>query len=335
MHPSQPDVATVLGRYPAPYRAESATFLGGAGGFSGSRLWRLASRQGELCLRRWPAGYPLDQLRFVHAVLAHAHRAGFQELAVPISASSRATWVEHEGVLWELTAWLPGQADADEPVPAARLRAAMQALARFHLAVESWRSTSAHAQPSPGIVHRLELLESWSDERLNELCRAAAEGDWPELAARTRPLCAFVQLHRAALLAELRDAARLPVRLRPAIRDIWREHVLFDGDRVSGLVDFGSMKLETVSGDIARLVGSLVGADAAAWHIALDSYQAVRPLDEIERSLVGTFDRANVLLSGLNWPRWHFIDGRRFDDRQRVLTRVDHFLKVAGAFRVP
>jgi homoserine kinase type II len=101
---------------------------------------------------------------------------------------------------------------------------------------------------------------------------------------------------------------------------------LFDGDRVSGVVDFGALRIECVAADLARLLGSLVGDDAQRWRLGLAAYEEVRPLHDNERRLVAAFDAANVVLSGMNWLRWICLEQRQFESRQRVLSRLDEIL---------
>ena len=60
--------------------------------------------------------------------------------------------------------------------------------------------------------------------------------------------------------------------LQPCIRDVWHDHILFLGDSVSGIVDYGAMAVDTVAGDIARLLGSLVGNHVADWEEGIDAY---------------------------------------------------------------
>src|SRR5438552_3744544 len=107
--------------------------LTNAGGWSGSRLWRICDAAGrELCLRRWPAEHPtVKRLRLIHAALG---LVSFEMpmVAFPLRSKDSATFVEHGGQLWELTKWLPGAADYHANPSRERLRAAMHVLARFH-----------------------------------------------------------------------------------------------------------------------------------------------------------------------------------------------------------
>jgi homoserine kinase type II len=121
---------------------------------------------------------------------------------------------------------------------------------------------------------------------------------------------------------ELAAAALVETKLQPAIRDVWADHFLFTGDSVTGLVDFGGLNIDTPATDIARLLGSMAGDDAAAWQVGVAAYEAIRPLTSAERQLIPVFDRSSVLLSGMNWLRWIYIEGRTFADTEAVKTRL-------------
>ena len=116
------------------------------------------------------------------------------------------------------------------------------------------------------------------------------------------------------LLDPLREAAGRVVPLQPCLRDARPEHFLFEGDRVSGLVDFGAMGVDCVAGDLARLMGEWLAGDPSARSVALAAYERIRPLDAAESSLIVAFTSSSSLLIGEHWIRWHYIEGRRFDD---------------------
>jgi Ser/Thr protein kinase RdoA (MazF antagonist) len=98
--------------------------IGNAGGWSGSRLWRVTNQNGgETCLRRWPQEHPTpDRLRFIHGVL-HQVAQNLPVVAAPLPTSSKATFVEYAGQRWELTFWKPGNADYHAHPNRIRLRA--------------------------------------------------------------------------------------------------------------------------------------------------------------------------------------------------------------------
>ncbi len=317
----------VVAVYPDDCHPHSVRFLAGAGGFSGACFWRLETRRGPLCLRRWPREHPTrDRLEFIQAVLWHVVQEGFDRLPLPLETTSHAGFVCEAGTFWELTPWLSGMANYREAPSRTKLAAAVSALAEFHRAATSFPLPDRGPALSPGIVERLERLQSWTPERREQVSRALSAGDWPELAQRARSLLQLYPLAAGKVRHTLNEAARVEVPRLPCIRDIWHDHVLFVGDRVSGLIDFGAMRPDSVATDLARLVGSLVGDDAPGWQHALSAYERVRPLSLAEALLVTAFDQANVLLSGMNWLEWIYLDQRTFDDRGAVEARLDENL---------
>jgi homoserine kinase type II len=124
----------------------------------------------------------------------------------------------------------------------------------------------------------------------------------------------------------LHDAAGIAVPWQVCLRDIWRENVLFLGDDVTAILDFAALRVDTVAGDLARLIGSFVGADRLAWEQALAAYRQLRPLTEDEARLVTVFDRSAVLLTGISWLDCVFHQRREFPNRRAVVERFDNAL---------
>ncbi|MFP6611814.1 MAG: phosphotransferase [Pirellulales bacterium] len=316
------EVRTILAAYPADLRVSEVEFLAGAGGFSGARFWRLKTGSRLLCLRRWPVDCSAEKLRFIHEVLQHVAREGVSVVPVPIETTSRETIVRGGGHLWELAPWLMGTADYHERPSAARLGAAMRTLAEFHHAAESFPGGSAALRTSPGVISRTDLLTAWQAGDVERLQQAVSSSSVSGLATVARDIIELFQPRAADLYDDLRAAASLRVRLQPCIRDIWDQHVLFEGDRVAGIVDFGAMRIDNVATDIQRLLGSMAGNVRDAWERGIKAYSAARELADDERRLIATLDRSTLLLSGMNWLRWLFLENRQFDDFAAVIARL-------------
>lgn len=300
--------------------------LGAAGGFSGARFWKILDPAGPLCLRRWPPEHPSpDRLQFIHAVLRHVSQAGFRLIPVPRLSRSSETFVHHAGHLWELTPWLPGQADFHRQPTTQKLAAAMRALAQFHQAAAGF-PVAASLGPSPGIVQRLRLLQTWQAHELDRLAAAITPGRWPELDGRSALILKYFRTLAGPAREALEHDAQLEVPLTPCIRDIWHAHVLFIGAEVSGLVDFGSMEVDNLAADLARLLGSLARDDPHQWQIGIEAFGQLRPLGGHERLLLASFDRSTVLMAGLNWLKWVYLDQREFADPPAVIRRIDEIL---------
>jgi Ser/Thr protein kinase RdoA (MazF antagonist) len=307
--------------------------LGFAGGLSGAQFWRIGSQRGPLVLRRWPREHPTpDRLRFIHDVLAHAGANGIEFVPVPVTTRDGKSFIEHTEHLWELTPWLPGAADFHRAPSVEKLSAAMTALARFHVATADFRRTSlATAAPqrragAPSITRRLARLRDLANGGLRELSRAITTATWPELAPLAHELIAALPRAIPPAIARLEPIENALLPLQPCIRDIWHDHVLFTGERVTGLVDFGVVDIDSPTTDIARLLGSLAGNDAATWRTGLNRYSTLRPLSSQELLGVAALDASGTILAGCNWIRWIYIEGRQFEKRIQIVQRFQRIL---------
>jgi Ser/Thr protein kinase RdoA (MazF antagonist) len=320
------DVNLVLAAYPPDCRPISGELRPVLGGFSGSRIWRLEAARGPLCLRLYPDEHPTaDRLRWIHWVLRGVVHQGLTFVLLPISTCSGERFVEHGGHLWELSPWLPGEPvhlrfahSAAEPQ---HIRSAMAALARFHHAV-SGHSRSGYCL---GILERLQQLKQWRSGGLEQLTLQidANRARWPELAERSpKVLSQFNDLAPQAVDSVHKVIGRR-VPIHPCIRDIHRDHILFQEDKVTGLIDFGAMDNDNISCDIARLLRSMAGDVNSFWQDGLAAFERVYPLSDDERLLVGAYDESGILLSGINWLKWVFIEDRQFADHAGVLKRFD------------
>jgi hypothetical protein len=103
--------------------------------------------------------------------------------------------------------------------------------------------------------------------------------------------------------------------------------VLFENGKVSGIVDFGAMQPDNPAGDVARLLGSMAGNNRTLWAEGLAAFTEIRPLFPVERLLVRTYDESGVLLSGIHWLRWVFMERREFENANGVLARFDAILE--------
>ncbi len=318
--PSDQAAREVLARYPAFLRQSVPVALGNRGGFSGARLWRVEAGVGAFCLRAWPPHEALPRVHYRHALTARArsHRLHFVPAVLP--ALDGGTAVGHAGRWWEVEEWMPGRADYHERPSRPRLEEACRALARLHGA---WEKLAEPAPaPCPAVARRLECLREW-----RELLAAG----WHPLTAADktdplRPLAErawrLVGRRAGEVPGRLRPWAARPWRLQPCLCDVWHDHLLYEGERLTGLVDYGAVKVDHPAADLARLLGSLVADDAAGWSAGLAAYRAVRPLAEDEAGLARALDETGAMLGVVNWLRWLYAERREFDDRPAAGRRL-------------
>jgi Ser/Thr protein kinase RdoA (MazF antagonist) len=316
---SSRDAQTALRAFLADVRAHLIP-LGNRGGFSGAELWRVEGDFPALCLKAWPEqAFGPQLLERMHALMLRARRVRLTFVPEIRTRADGATWIKSNGRYWDLTTWMPGQADFHQQPTAVRLAAASGALAQIHAA---WQSEAISSGPCPSIDRRLEALADWN--------RLLASG-W-RLNADETPEQAWRPLLKRAWDLALTNYRQLPVmlapwitktvRLQPCIGDVWHDHILFEAERVSGIIDYGAVRIDHPAADLGRLIGSLVADDDAGWATALAAYRAVRALSWEEESLARLLDRSGAIVSLFNWLRWCGRGERSFSDPVAVTTRL-------------
>ncbi|MEX0643158.1 MAG: aminoglycoside phosphotransferase family protein [Pirellulales bacterium] len=324
-------IQSILRFYPLECRPSQIDPLGSAGGMSGAEFWRITAPRGTLALRRWPLEHPTpERLRFIHAVLRHAAQRDIAFLPLPIRATSGESFICDAGHLWELAPWMPGTADYERAPSIDKLCAAMQALAEVHIALADCEpselpdlaATQRVAGPSPAVTRRLVQLHELQRGGADKLSHAVTTANWPELAPLAHRFLAALPAAVPRVIAQLALLADMQFKLQPCLRDIWHDHVLFTGNEVSGLIDFGAVDIDSPTCDIARLLGSLVNDDISGWQTGLAAYSSIRPLSQDDIRAVIAIDSSGTVLAGCNWLRWVYVEGRRFDDHAQVIDRV-------------
>jgi homoserine kinase type II len=308
----------VLDCYP-PVLSGSLDFLGNHGGFSGSRLWRLETLAGSYCLKAWPADWRSRQdLAWIHSQLDRAGSLPYIPHIVPTRNGS--TFVEHEGRLWELATWMPGQADFAHNPSRVRLQSACTALARLH---ECWPVTRSGV--CPAIERRWDSWQTWHG-LVHKGWRPTWSSPDPWTQAAEELWC-HVESRIDSVLKLLAPWLVRSVTIQPCVCDLWHDHVLYSGDAVTGLIDFGSAREDHIAVDLARLLGSLVGDDAVMWDAGLSAYRAVRPLAAEEQALAHDLDRTGTILAATHWLRWLYHEGRRYEQPAAVVNRLTELLR--------
>jgi homoserine kinase type II len=309
----------VLHSFAAISQGASIHSLGNHGGFSGARLWRIEQTGRSFCLRAWPAGgVTVQRLDLIHELMRRAAKAGLEYVPV-VSLAGQGSWVEEAGRLWELTTWMPGTADFHRRPTVARLEPACVALARLHAV---WSRHYPQHGPCPGILRRLKRAREWEElTRTGWALWFAPNEDvslqhwalraWQAVGPRIKGL--------AEILAPWQDRA-FP--LHPCLCDVWHDHILFEDEAVSGVIDYGAIKIDHVSVDLARLLGSLVGDDNAMWEIGLNAYGRLRRLSTEESALVRVLDKTGTVLAAATWLLWLYRDRKLFADLSAVARHL-------------
>ena len=304
--------------------------MGNAGGFSGAIINQIKSPAGDHCLRKWPTPHPTqERLDWIHRVLLHGKVNGCP-IPFPIRSNAGETFIRFQNHFWELTPWLPGSANFEQDPNSERLENTVETLAKIH---QSNAQIQLKVGQSRNILERIEQLRDFH-------MRFGMIDRHPSLQHSEMMTSLHSQLRRCSnqvqpCLENLQQIGYQPLVLQPVIRDLWHDHILFTGNQVTGIVDFGAMQMDNVTLDLARMLGSLIGdPDDPRWTAALEQYQLFRPLTTTERRAIQMLDRSAVLLGSLNWLCWIVLDQRSFEDWTAVKRRVqilgdrlDYFLR--------
>jgi hypothetical protein len=313
-------------------------------GFSGSRIFLVeeyvptAAASARWVVKSFGPGTSIDRAIWVHGLMTHMRRGGIEGIpmlrrAVVGRRASESCLVtetlaeDADGVLWEAAEFLAGRAVA---VPDAVARgAALRRLAAIHVAAATLPDGLPRRSRSHGLSERVDraavLRERPWEGRWRGGKGRAARSRWGEAIATSfeQAIVVFAEGGPVAL-ERITHAPLIDVPCQAVLRDIWSDHVLFEGGRVSGIIDFHAAGIDTVATDIARLVGSwsLSAGVAAAWGECLDAYESVRSLDDEERRLVTFLHHAGVIVAIDNWFRWLIEEERTFADRDAVANRL-------------
>jgi Ser/Thr protein kinase RdoA (MazF antagonist) len=292
------------------------------GGFSGAKLWRVMTETGSFALRCWPSEQSSpSRLDTIHTLMHQALERGLRFVPQLLRTNDGATWQMREDRAWEVSTWMRGQADFTAQPSLNRLLAAVRALGKLHRA---WRPEQQLMAPSPGIQRRRARLAAWPTVRQQLQAAPLPEGPVEELTCRS--LAALVVAVPKAL-QQLQPWCGAALPLQPCLADIWHDHVLFRGERVTGIVDYGSVRRDHISVDLARLLGSLVPDDPVWWAAALDSYSNRRPLLPAEWDLVRVLDISGVVVGVMNWLEWLVLGTKVIENREAALRRWQVLLR--------
>jgi len=312
----------LLDLYPAQTQPiQPLQSLGNAGGGSGADLWRFESGSGPLVARAWPVDGPgLPILSRIHTWLGRLSELGF--IPIPMATRDGRTLVPYDGRFWEVTRWMPGAADPDRPPEVGRLRAAFLGLAALH---QRW-SSLARIGPSPALQARHDEGETLLAMELKLISFAVSQAPADPLRDLAQRWLALARDGLIAMVANLRREAAIDLAIQPILRDPRPDHFLFGGGRLTGLVDFGAVGVDSPSADLARLLSEWVGTAREARSVALDAYTAIRPLSLREVEVIDVFAETAAWLGPARWIRWHYVERRPFADPNAVLLGLDRSL---------
>jgi homoserine kinase type II len=233
-----------------------------------------------------------DRTQTIHRWMSAALAAGlgYVPTVVPTNIGDTVT-LTPAGVA-EVVAWMPGAADFHTSPTPAKLTAACTALAEMH---RVWHAVERHTTPCPAVHRRLKLLTEW------ERFRPAFDRFDAEARTLLRSAAELVNARLPDCRRSLAGWSATPVVVFPCLCDVWHDHVLFTGDRVSGVIDYSAMKVDSPAVDLARMLADLVGPRSKRLADGLAAYHAVSPPVPVSDELMQVLADTGVVCGVANW----------------------------------
>ncbi len=265
-------------------------------------------------------------------------RANGCNLVPAIHQLEQATVVRHEEACWDLLEWLPGQPAACDATPQ-YIRSGAVAIARFHRSV---RSLGERFEPAPAVSLRIQRIRELGPpiEHAVNHTRGVTAGS-TELDAALDDACRLLrwkwgEIH-TRITRSLTRYTDVPVLNHYVLRDVHREHVLFEHNEPSGLIDFDAVRIDTPATDLARWIGGFLDRSPAdrelAWQAALAGFGEENPLKkgaqpELDPEMARDLCFATAWISLANWVVWLLCEQRGFPaGPQVVAARIREMLR--------
>jgi homoserine kinase type II len=217
---------------------------------------------------------------------------------------------------------MPGEATFENDPSDAKLEHVMVALAKFHLGSAQ---VNLGFEKSKNAFSRMSSLRD-APAVIAEIGRANLEFPSEAVNQLRQIVSSKGAAHASELAAAIDPLVTEVFPIQPVIRDCWHDHILFSGDEVTGLVDFGAMQMDNVALDLARVLGSLIGNERERWPTALETYSQLRPLSFKEIEFIYALDRCAAFLGGINWLKWIGLERRAFESPEQVEKRIRHLI---------
>lgn len=289
-------------------------------GFSGADVWRGDDAGGEprFALKGWPPQTNSRRVAQIHAWMKQVAHLSFVPTLLRTVEGDEI--VEDENRIWDVTKWLPG---VPRILPNKReVGIACQAVAELHIA---WSHVSQHSS-CPGVARRIDVLKQWLSNP-----HSSAIQFQPELAGLLTQARAILERTVSPALCALQPWSDVSMLLHPCARDLRGDHVLYVGEKITGIVDYGAMDIDAPAIDLARLLGDLVGENEELFAVGLGEYRRFRSNFDVGDELIRLLDRVGVICSIIGWfarlsDKHQQISGENVKNRlSHLIFRVEQF----------
>ena len=313
-----------------------------SGGFSRNTVFHARVGSGEsliqYAIRSWEsATYDADRILQILAFQTHLTE---KQIAAPkpIRWLNNQWIIPYERTFWTIESWLAGQSLASgSDVSDQLLSKIVESLFDLHTA---GRTFGTIQQPSQGIADRIHKISEWKERisiaKVEKLVREVSS--LGTLANVSSEQLSRIQLGFGIALQAIQQLGNYWIREcirfqnhKPDChwinRDLWRNNILVDQDRITGIVDFGASRIDWPILELVRCLSSFLDPHDSRWQSALNHYQEV-PLSHklpVELENICMLDHVATTLSLFYWYDWLTLKDLESIDRQKpaIWTRVE------------
>lgn len=117
--------------------------------------------------------------------------------------------------------------------------------------------------------------------------------------------------------------------IQTVLRDVHREHILFDPDtqKAAGVIDYDALGKDSPAADLARFAGSFDRPIEEVLEALAAGYRQVRSFSQCEMELARCLTQVNAIGGLANWVVWLILDRRRFACEPSVIQdRISHLI---------
>lgn len=287
-----------------------------SGGLSDASVWRVERSDTVFAVRRWWDGIDPGYVAWIAETLRAVESSGLEFIPAPIESGDAWPLRDASSGRWEAAPWKPGIPLNEIASDPAAIAAAIEGLARFHRFARGYGAGGPLKQSA--FADRLQRLRSLPATLLRV---ATGQTAYPEL-WQIGPLLPVAAQRAEEMLA---SCGGVPPMAQPIHGDARPEHFLLRDSELTGLIDFGAMRIDTPLADLARLAGELAAGDAGCRDSLVEAYSEAASIP-VDRHTVAALDLSGAVLSGANWLSWLCQPASKRRDPELVRQRLQSIL---------
>jgi homoserine kinase type II len=275
-------------------------------GLSRARVYRLDTSQGIYALKQWPISSALERIDQIHRFQRYLADAGISLVPTLLPWPGGQFILEEDHVHWEISQWKKGRpVDGLGVISDEQLIECAEAIAALHTRSLAY---GVRRQVPPGVQDRCKKLSDFRDSSQEDILQAVAEWEDNSSGSEYQSLLRDIYNSAArlapAILPAVQRLAEEPQTCFWIIRDLWREHFLFMGNRLSGIIDFGAARIDWPIFDLVRALGTMMIDLDPRWKMAIDCYNMSTLAPRADLENVRLLHRASNIVAAIHWLQW-------------------------------